>query len=161
MAREKTTIVESLRAEPRRVSTHRAAAAGSSHEWVPGRRVFPVVFKRLYRKSIFRILYKMTRKLRRLRNRAEPKEVVEVALAPFLFAGALLNYWLLQALRGRGRAFVFDRYFTDLLVTNRKDGGEELGLNSSGGGSSAWCLAPTAPCSSLSAPKRCARAKPR
>ena len=143
----KTTIVDSLRAEPPPGLDPSGSAAGSSHEWVPGRRIFPVVFKRLYRKSIFRILYKMTRKLRRLRNRAEPKEVVEVALAPFLFAGALLNYWLLQALRGRGRAFVFDRYFTDLLVTNRKDGGEELGLNSSG----RWLerLVPRADCAVL------------
>lgn len=81
----------------------------------------PVVFKRLYRHSLFRPLYKTVRKLRRLRDREEPKEVVEAALSPFLFLGALLNYRLKQLFGRRKKIYLFDRFFSDLLVTNRKD----------------------------------------
>ncbi len=103
----KTTIINAI-----------ANSSGSA-----GRPLQTVVFKRLYRHSIFRWLYKIVRKLRRIRRRDEPKEVVEAALAPFLFAGALINYRLQQAFSGRGKVRVFDRFFPDLLVTNRKEEG--------------------------------------
>ncbi len=85
-----------------------------------------VVFKRLYRRSIFRWLYKLVRKLRRLRDRDEQKEVVEVALSPFLFVGALINYRLLRLFCARGKMLWIDRFFSDLLVTNRKTDGADL-----------------------------------
>lgn len=93
-----------------------------------GRPLVPVVFKRLYRRSVFRFLYKTVRKLRRLRRRDEPKEVVEAALAPCLLLGALLNYRLSQLFAARGRVRLFDRFFPDLLLTNRKDAEGELDL---------------------------------
>lgn len=106
----KTTLLESLAASP---------PAGASP-------LSTVIFKRLYRKSPVRIIYKTVRKLRRLRNRDEAKEVVEVGLAPILFLGACFRFALLRLFGGRRRVMVFDRYFPDLLVTNRKDAGQAL-----------------------------------
>ncbi len=108
----KTTVIEQFTARP-----------------LPGGTGMPlkqVVFKRLYRRSIFRWLYKLVRKLRRLRDRDEPKELVEVALAPFLFAGAWINYRLMRLFSSRGRTLLMDRFFPDLLLTNRKAEGEDL-----------------------------------
>lgn len=125
----KTTIIEALMQMPR---------AGDAD---PGRpRLEPVVFKRLYRKSIFRWLYKGVRKLRRLRNRTEPKEVVETALSPFLFIGALVNYRLLRLFTRKRQGALFDRFFSDLLVTNRKSDSADLTFTRA-----ARLLAPLAP----------------
>lgn len=79
-----------------------------------------IVFKHMYRHSIFRWLYKGVRKVRRIFRPTEPKEIVEVALSPFLFVGALINYRLLRAFGARNQGLLFDRFFPDLLVTNRK-----------------------------------------